>query len=108
MRELAKAGPRHLGSAERAQAFRALKAHVLGGAGQGIKFARKMKLQIELEDWLREKEAVKEAILTRGFSKKLNSFVQSFADLFPDPASRFHGVCPLLVETGINHIKNSP
>ncbi len=45
---------------------------------RGIKIATKKGFTAPLADWEKVKEEIKQAVLERGFNKKLNSFVQSF------------------------------
>jgi GH15 family glucan-1,4-alpha-glucosidase len=45
---------------------------------RGIKIARRKSFNIPLKKWLKVKTEIREAILKRGFNKRLNSFVQSF------------------------------
>ena len=45
---------------------------------RGIKIAEVKKFDAPLEKWKTEREAVRSALLEKGFNKKLNSFVQSF------------------------------
>ncbi len=45
---------------------------------RGIKIAEMMEIDEDLGSWLIERDKIKEAIIERGFNKRLNSFTQSF------------------------------
>lgn len=45
---------------------------------RGIKIAKEKGFKSPLERWEKEKDALRQEIIKRGFSKKMNSFVQSF------------------------------
>lgn len=45
---------------------------------RGIRIVENLGLDMDLSDWKRVREEIREAILTRGFSKRMNSFVQFF------------------------------
>ncbi len=45
---------------------------------RGITIARRFGFDAPIERWMRERDEIKRQVLTRGFSNKLNSFVQRF------------------------------
>ncbi|MFO0753629.1 MAG: glycoside hydrolase family 15 protein [Thermodesulfovibrionales bacterium] len=45
---------------------------------RGIRIVENLSLERDLGDWKRVREEIREALLTRGFNKKMNSFVQFF------------------------------
>jgi GH15 family glucan-1,4-alpha-glucosidase len=54
---------------------------------RGIKIATEKELQTDLDAWEKTKETISGAILEKGFSPKLNSFVQSFDSEIIDATS---------------------
>lgn len=63
---------------------------------RGIKIAEQKKFKTPLERWKEVRDEIKSAILQRGFSQKLNSFVQSFGSETLDATSLLIPIMGLL------------
>ena len=54
---------------------------------RGIKIAQQQGFNGSLEEWRKTREKIKEAIISKGFNKQLNSFVQAFGSKTLDASS---------------------